>query len=128
MFEGFSLPGLHIVEDPVLTAYGFNASTGIVIDIGYEYTCTRPFCYKRTVPVGLIVSIFYFGSGTFPGSRTTRERLAGAAVPADLCARRHGHAGRPAAEGWGQAEAQTAVFPSTAHIPVMLWARAGLVA
>jgi len=67
MFEGFSLPGLHIVEDPVLTAYGFNASTGIVIDIGYEYTCTRPFCYKRTCSRGPNRQHFLFRLWGIPG-------------------------------------------------------------
>ena len=39
MFESFALPGLDVAVEPVLTAFGFNAPTGIVIDIGDDGTC-----------------------------------------------------------------------------------------
>ncbi|OZJ02795.1 hypothetical protein BZG36_04424 [Bifiguratus adelaidae] len=41
-FESFNAPGLYVAEQPLLSLYGCGVVTGLVIDIGHEFTYVTP--------------------------------------------------------------------------------------
>ncbi|OGM48820.1 hypothetical protein ABOM_003037 [Aspergillus bombycis] len=49
MFENFNAPALNIVPDAVLAVYASNRTTGLVIDVGYEYARVVPVIEGRCV-------------------------------------------------------------------------------